>query len=228
MIENPKYILDLDGTLYEFEPEARGVFADSAFGRDLADRTERFVAERLGLSAATAAQELDRLRTERPESLSLALEREHGIDRLELFAATWDCAPEAYLEPPDPALAPALAEVAGDAVVLTAAPRVWAERVLEYLDVAELFAERLLTGEPDVRKPDPAAFQQALELLEAAPEQAVSVGDQNHSDILPAKRLGMTTVRIGPEIGDADYRADSAVVALELVWKELIRKEAAR
>lgn len=220
MTENPKFILDLDGTLYRFEPEAGGRFAETAFCRDLVARTERFVAERLGLPEAEAIQELDRLRSECPESLSLVLEREYGIDRFEFFAATWDCPPEAYLERPEPALAPALAEVAGDAVVLTAAPRVWAERALAYLGATDLFAERMITGEPDVRKPDPAVFEQALELLAAGPEQSVSIGDQNHTDIRPAKQLGMTTVRIGPEIGDADYRADSVIAALELIKTE--------
>lgn len=64
------------------------------------------------------------------------------------------------------------------------------------LEIAELFPFVLISEEVGVWKPDPAIFQRALELGEAAPEEAVYVGDSPEHDIAGARAAGITSVWI--------------------------------
>jgi HAD superfamily hydrolase (TIGR01549 family) len=61
---------------------------------------------------------------------------------------------------------------------------------------AGIFSICVSSTEADVRKPDPAIFRLALEQARCTPEQAVMIGDRIDNDILPAKALGIGTVRI--------------------------------
>jgi putative hydrolase of the HAD superfamily len=45
-----------------------------------------------------------------------------------------------------------------------------------------------------VKKPDPAPFQCALEMLNASPGETVLVGDSPRRDIEPCRNLGIRTV----------------------------------
>jgi HAD superfamily hydrolase (TIGR01509 family) len=47
-----------------------------------------------------------------------------------------------------------------------------------------------------MRKPHSLPFQQALNLIGCAPSEAAMVGDNERNDIVPAKSLGMRTVRV--------------------------------
>lgn len=105
--------------------------------------------------------------------------------------------------------------------MLTAAPEAWAYPVLEYLGVGEIFGDNVVTGEPDLRKPDPAVFRKAAGMLQRECCEVISIGDQNESDILPARSLGMLTIRVGVEIEDADYLAQNIYEAVDLAKKVL-------
>jgi putative hydrolase of the HAD superfamily len=68
-----------------------------------------------------------------------------------------------------------------------------------------------------VKKPDPAPFRFALEMLNAGPGETVLVGDSPRRDIEPSRNLGMRTVyaRYGDRFSKdritviADYCIDS-------------------
>jgi putative hydrolase of the HAD superfamily len=68
-----------------------------------------------------------------------------------------------------------------------------------------------------VKKPDPAPFQFALEMLMASPEETIFVGDSPRRDIEPCRNLGIQTVyaRYGDRFSKdrtsiiADYCIDS-------------------
>ena len=63
-------------------------------------------------------------------------------------------------------------------------------RLLQFFDVVAASAEL------GVAKPDPAIFLSALREAGCAPENAAMIGDRIDNDILPAKAIGMRTVRI--------------------------------
>ncbi|HEX9156451.1 MAG TPA: HAD family hydrolase, partial [Syntrophales bacterium] len=76
------------------------------------------------------------------------------------------------------------------------------------------------TGE---RKPSPAGFLKALELLKVEPSEALMVGDWPERDMVGASRLGIRTVfaRYGDSKGvaesGADFEVDDILEILEIV-----------
>ncbi|WP_447459452.1 HAD family hydrolase [Streptococcus ovis] len=67
--------------------------------------------------------------------------------------------------------------------------------VLPYFEV--------IVGSADVglRKPDVAIFDYALTQAGVLPEEAIYVGDRIDNDMVPAKKLGMTTIWIQQGLG---------------------------
>ncbi len=82
------------------------------------------------------------------------------------------------------------------------------------------------SAELGLAKPDPAIFEKALEMAGCAPCDAVMIGDRLDNDILPAKQLGMETVRLRQGLaacqprelgaGYADHTVDSLTDLLEI------------
>ena len=70
-----------------------------------------------------------------------------------------------------------------------------AER-LEKWGILHFFDVLAPSAELGVEKPDPAIFLWALDKAGCKPENAVMIGDRIDNDILPAKALGMKTVRM--------------------------------
>jgi HAD superfamily hydrolase (TIGR01509 family) len=62
-----------------------------------------------------------------------------------------------------------------------------------------------LSGAVGLAKPDPAFFRLALETWGLAPRRVAYVGDRPDNDVAPAKRLGLTAVRLrrGPHADQA-------------------------
>ena len=71
--------------------------------------------------------------------------------------------------------------------------------VLSLLDregLGDLLAWRFTQSDFSLTKPDPRYYQQILEACGVSAERCVMVGDRIDKDVIPAKRLGMKTVRI--------------------------------
>ncbi len=136
--------------------------------------------------------------------VSLGVEKTFGIDRYRYFAANFNLEPKKYLEP-NRNLIPIMDKVCGRAAILTSAPLVWAKKALAFLGIDQYFDGSVFTGEGDIRKPNPEAFRQVIKFLNCPPSQVFSIGDQEQTDILPAKTLGMKTIIVGSESLVADY-----------------------
>ena len=216
-----KIIFDLDGTLYSLGGKPFGTFGESLFLADLKERILAFVAAELNLDKAQANRVIKSANRQFNGELSIGFEKTYGIDRHKFFAATWGCDPANYVTP-DEHLAAGLADLQGKALLLTAAPRIWAEKALDYLGVAEIFGDNIITGEPDIRKPNPLVFVQATKQLGTDPQNIISVGDQNHTDIRPARSVGMTTILIGPSQQDAHFRANTVRHAINIIKEKLL------
>ena len=67
---------------------------------------------------------------------------------------------------------------------------------LEKWGILHFFDVLAPSAELGVEKPDPAIFLWALGKAGCKPENAVMIGDRIDNDILPAKALGMKTVRV--------------------------------
>ncbi|MFJ9648365.1 HAD family hydrolase [Streptomyces sp. NPDC004244] len=68
-------------------------------------------------------------------------------------------------------------------------------RLLQGLDVPEVYERALFTADGGPKKPDPRAFRL---IGQGAFEQRVMVGDSGELDIEPARALGWDTVRVNP------------------------------
>lgn len=206
-------IFDMDGCLYPLDHGSGNAFGESRFGQSIKTQELVFIQNQLGVDSEAAKAISSDLKDRYNHHLSLGLEYEHGIARDLFFNATWDLHPAEFIDM-QPQLLHVLSELTVRSGLLTAAPKVWAKRVLDHLGVRSLFDTAILCGDQDVRKPDPQAFQQAADMLELKPRQLISIGDQEQTDILPAQALGMLTVRIGGDSTNADFLATDILDAI--------------
>lgn len=211
-------VFDMDGTLYQF-PEG-ATFSESPLGVAVRQNTADFLSREFKLSDEAAWNRYDELLRRYDGEMSLGLEREFGINRMRFFDETWDIDPENIIVP-EPGLREQMERLDIQCALLTAAPRVWAKRAIGYIGIANLFGDNIITGEPDIRKPNPEVFRQIMDKVGSVASQTVSIGDQDFSDIVPAKQLGMRTVRIGQDENSvADLQARNVNDALVKLRKK--------
>lgn len=79
-----------------------------------------------------------------------------------------------------------------------------------YLDFHHLFDHVVVFEDTGERKPSPAPFRRALELLGVQARETVMVGDWAERDVVGAANLGMTTAfaRYGDTFGTVESHAD--------------------
>jgi HAD superfamily hydrolase (TIGR01549 family) len=220
-MKETKYIFDMDGTLYTFDKGKSDSFTSSRFYTDLKGHVYKFFMERRDLDQPQAIAEYDRIKTKYKGEVSLGVEAEYGIDRYEYFDATWGMQnPQDYLDK-DPDLQLLLMGMSERSAILTSAPRVWTLKVLAFLNIGGIFGNNIYTGEPNLRKPDPEVFKYVADRFLKVPYgQILSVGDQEESDIIPAKKVGMRTVKIGITDTTADFNAKDIKDALRMLKEE--------
>ncbi|MFH1502275.1 MAG: HAD-IA family hydrolase [Candidatus Eisenbacteria bacterium] len=99
--------------------------------------------------------------------------------------------------------------------VISDAPRYQAWSRLCYLQLQHYFDHVITFEDTHVRKPDPAPFMKALELLGMKPDEVLMVGDWPERDMEGAKNVGITTVYArygdtsGATVSGADYEIDN-------------------
>ena len=184
-----KYILfDLDETLY---PSCSGLMAE------IGELMSRFMEERLNMPPS----EVPTLREHYYHvygTTMRGLQIHHGIDPEDYLAYVHDLPLEDYIGPNDE-LDRALAEIETEKTIFTNASAEHARRVLAILGI-----ERHFDCIIDVRamgymsKPDPEAYQRALEILGVAGDECLLVDDRARN-LAPAKELGMITVLVSNE-----------------------------
>ena len=99
-------------------------------------------------------------------------------------------------------------------VVLSDAPRYQAWSRLCYLQLQHFFDHVITFDDTHVRKPDPAPFMKAIELLQMKPGEVIMVGDWPERDMVGASGVGIKTVYAkygdtsGAATSGADYEID--------------------
>ena len=96
-------------------------------------------------------------------------------------------------------------------------------RDLEQMGIAERIDFAVFSSEIGKRKPHPEIFERALSALEAAPEEALFVGDRLYEDVRGAAQVGMTTVQAlwfradeNPEGREPDHQAFTQMDVLNI------------
>ena len=161
-------LFDLDNTLYP---------STAAIDQGITRRMIGFVANLLNIDL----QQAERLRAKRLPFYGTTLEwlkTEHGLEDVESFFSAVHPPEELDEIPPDPKLRPLLQSLGLPMTILTNAPLCHAQRVLEFLNVADLFV-----GIHDIQrngfkgKPYPDAYLQALSTSGFTVEETVFFDD---------------------------------------------------
>jgi FMN phosphatase YigB (HAD superfamily) len=198
-----KFIFDLDGTLYHFDNTLGKSFPESSIYQKVKENAKEFMKERLNLNDEQINLELKEADRLLKGQLSVYLERKYNISRYEYFSNCYDINPKEFITR-SYNIRRLFKELRNNALILTGSPKIWAYRTLDYLGIADYIGNNILTGEYKVVKPNPCAFLEATKILNCVPEDTLSIGDQEHTDIIPAKSIGLKTAIIGRSLF-ADY-----------------------
>lgn len=87
---------------------------------------------------------------------------------------------------------------------------------LAKMGIAHMLEPVVMSVELGWRKPSPAIFQHALELLDARPEHCVYVGDNYEADYRGARAAGLQALLIDPHARSAAPKANRLASVLEL------------
>lgn len=212
------FIFDLDGTLYQ-NSEPNYKFENSKFYSDVKENVYALLQKELNITKEKAISEFERIKTESNDKTSLYIEQNYNIPRKEYFNRTWNLEPENYLQK-NKSAKKIFEKIGARSYILTQAPEIWARKVLKFLNISEHVGAKMTTGEQDLRKPDPKVFQNIADYFKVPNEKVYSIGDQEHTDIIPAKNIGMKTVIVGSKSIHADHQIDKIDELLLLLEKE--------
>ena len=198
----------MDGTLYELQG---GSFKASGLFNVIVSKTVLYIERNLDKTTEEAKEILKKIFEQYGNSISIGLEKEFNIDRHVYFNFVWDIDAEKHVQLCKD-IFPLLQELKKQyrLVLVSDAPRIWVNNVLQYLGVSEIFGEDIFSGEGDVRKEFNNAFLEIAKKIGVEPRECVVIGDQEETDIVPANKVGMKTVFIGDQISScADYSIKS-------------------
>ncbi len=95
------------------------------------------------------------------------------------------------------------------------------DKTLKILGLEKNLFKAIITKEDvSAYKPSPEPFLKAMDMLGTKAEECVSIGDIDHSDIIPAKKLGMKTIFVWGK----SKHADASVPTVYDVEKLLVRE----
>jgi len=212
-------IFDLDGTLYELRG---GTYKKSTLRKRVLRNARDFIADRSGETKKNAQSILEEIQKKYGEEISIGLEKEHGLDRYDYFNTVWDI-PARTVVRKTTATRKALMALKGKyrLALVSDAPKVWINNVLKELKVKDLFSNNIYSGEGNRRKGFGNAFNRIIKDYKISPKDCIAVGDQENTDIIPAKKLGMLTVYVGRFNNSS--QADIGIKAINMLPAKLNR-----
>ena len=180
------WIFDLDNTLYP---------PGSEFMTLMEGRMTEFVAREIGLPRDQARALQKRYLHEHGTTLA-GLMANHGIAPEPFLTEVHDVAMDDLV--PDPALRHSLERLPGRRLVFTNGDRRHAERVLNKLELDDLFEATFHIALADyIPKPHPQTFKRMMQAHDVDPKTTAFFEDSERN-LKPAADLGITTVLVGP------------------------------
>ena len=194
------WIFDLDNSLY---PASTNLF-------ELIDvRMGEYISKRLGCTSAEARTIQKGFFRDHGTTLA-GLMKEHSVEPREFLDYVHDI--DLARLAADPRVVAALDLLPGRKLVFTNGDEVYARRVLDRLGLANAFeAVHDIHAMDYVPKPDPAAYAAMCERHSIVPARALFAEDMARN-LVPAKRLGMTTVWVDNGSEQASHDFDPAFI----------------
>lgn len=188
------YIFDLDGTLHDFW----GVkFSESKLGQRVKSRYYDIIAEHSIWNPEEVYDQM--LQREWEEKIGTSQQLADLIQdtREWVIRSIWEWInPEGVVEKfwPSQVALQSLSFRWKKIFLVTAAPRIWANNALEYMQLYGFFDQILSLEDFWDFKWD--AFQKIISFSYIKPEKLMSVWDQEHSDIIPARALWINALLV--------------------------------
>lgn len=184
------YIFDLDGTLYQLDGQNNG-YSGSTIEKIINQNILKYIRNRESCTKKIA-QEIFNQAIVDPVGASQYLSNKYQISRAEYFNIVWDIDPQNIVKNYNFAQE-VISNIDSNIklILLTSAPKIWAERVLFFLGIKDKF-ERIITGEEYKYKDE--IFQDLA--TKYNPNKITSIGDQYKTDIQPAELLGFKSLLI--------------------------------
>lgn len=202
-------IFDLDGTLY---PLPGGSYDNSPLKKRVLKNAIKFISEKLSKNKVEAAAVLSAVQKKYGEQISIGLEKEYRLSRYDYFNVVWNI-PARGIVKKNPNLRKVLLELQKTytLTLVSDAPQAWIKNVLTALSVEDIFHRSVFSGEGNQRKGFGNVFSALIRKYKVRPADCVAVGDQEKTDIVPAKKLGMRTVFVHPStrslVADANIKS---------------------
>jgi putative hydrolase of the HAD superfamily len=174
----------------------------------IGSRINRYMIERLGVKSEEVSKRRDDFLKTHGTTLN-ALRRYYFVDPDEFLDFVHDIPLRQYLQY-DPALDRMMGSIKLGKIIFTNADAKHARRVLACLGILRHFEWIIDIHLLDfINKPDRRAYLKAMDIVAALPEESLLVED-SWANVIPARRLGMTTVLIGEgsRMDGAHYRID--------------------
>lgn len=185
------WLFDLDNTLYPLESEFMGL---------IEARMTDFVARMTGLPREEAQALQKRYFIEHGTTLS-GLMINYGMEPKAFLDEVHDVSMDRLV--PDADLRRAIARLPGRRLIFTNGSLGHAERVLRHLNLHDLFDDLFAIETADyLPKPALATFDKITKLHAVRPPQAAFFED-SEKNLVPAARLGMSTILVGPHAKDS-------------------------
>lgn len=210
-------ILDLDGTLYALPG---GSYSKSPLRRRVLANAENFIAAKLSKTKSEARSILGAVQKKYGEQISIGLEKEYGLDRYDYFNVVWDI-PARGIVKKNKGLRNLLLSLrkTHNLALVSDAPQVWIKNVLTTLSVQDIFRNSTFSGEGNRRKGFGNAFVNIILTNKIRPADCIAVGDQEETDIIPAKKLGSLAIFVHPT--KRSSFADANIISLHELPKAI-------
>jgi len=184
-------VFDMDGTLYQHDG-INGGMSGSSLERSILENSKKFIIDTEGCSEAIA-ESLVGQGLEDEIGISNFLSKRYGITRADYFKVAWNIDPFGIVKNYEIPVR-VVKSLAGEGkrlLLLTAAPKVWQEIVVDFIGLTGYF-QRIFTGE------DYGEKKQIFESLSQkyGASNVCSIGDQLTTDIIPAREAGMSTFMV--------------------------------
>ncbi|WP_454761648.1 pyrimidine 5'-nucleotidase [Caulobacter segnis] len=185
------WLFDLDNTLYPLESEFMGLIEVK-----MTDFVERLT----GLPREEARALQKQYFTEHGTTLS-GLMMNHGLEPKAFLDEVHDVSMDQLI--PSPELREAISRLPGRRLIFTNGSVGHAERVLKHLNLRDLFSEIFAIETADyIPKPSLSTFDKISKLHAIDPPKTAFFED-SEKNLVPAARLGMTTILVGPHAKDS-------------------------
>ena len=191
----PTIFLDMDGTLYAFKS---GSFEKSLLKKRMIKNALLFMMDTLKVTMIESKNILKEIKTKYGENISVGLEELYDIPKDIYFDTVWDIKAKDIIKY-DKKIKNLILNLKKkyNIFIVSDAPRVWVTNALKEMQIDYELRDAVISGEGKYRKIFYNQFKYIIDKYNLKPADCISIGDQEKTDIIPAKKLGMKTIFIG-------------------------------